>query len=131
MIQLIYGGHIVNFFSMILDYPIPYMLVGFAGVFVKDHKITRKVLVLGGVFAGLLRYLSHFLAGVTFWRAYVPTEAFMGIKGFNAFTWSVFYNALYMVPSIFLSVQVLLGLYKYASHLLEDENPKDLLTIED
>jgi thiamine transporter len=132
MIQLIYGGHILQFFQMILDYPIPYAVVGFAGVFAAtSKKLNQYTIIIGGIFAGLLRYFSHFLAGVTFWRAYVPTEPFLGLEGFNSFTWSIFYNGLYMIPSIIISVALVLALFRYANHLFVTEVPGSPFEIED
>lgn len=122
LLQLMFGGHILEFFQYILDYPIPFMVVGLAGIFSRGNKhLTPKTVVFGGVLAGLLRYFSHFLAGVTFWRAYVPKEAFLGIKGFNAFSWSLFYNGLYMIPSIILSVALVLLLVQTAPQLFKTE----------
>lgn len=125
-LQLIFGGYILQFFQMILDYPIPYMVVGFAAVLTaRGKKLNLSTMIAGGVIAGLLRYFSHFLAGVTFWREYVPTEPFLGIENFNAFTWSLFYNALYMIPSIVVSVALVVVLFLAAPQLFnvnEKEN---------
>lgn len=123
VIQLIYGGHFLEFFQYILDYPIPFTVLGFAGVFSRGNKnLNRVTITLGATLAGLLRYFSHFLAGVTFWKAYVPEEAFLGIKGFTPFTWSLFYNGLYMIPSIILTVIVLLIMYQTAPNLFNTED---------
>lgn len=120
IIQIIYGGHVREFYQFIFDYPVAFTVVGLAGVFSKGNKnLSTNTIVVGGTLAGLLRYFSHFLAGVTFWRKYVPEEAFLGIKGFTPFTWSLFYNGLYMIPSIILSVALVLLLLKTAPKLFE------------
>jgi thiamine transporter len=122
VIQVIYGGHILEFFQYIFDYPLAYTVVGLAGVFIylNKKKINGPTIVLGSIFAGLLRYLSHILAGIIFWSEYVPAE-FMFLNnrmtGFNAYTWSIFYNGLYMIPSIIVSSIVLYFLFKYAKQL--------------
>lgn len=121
-IQVIYGGHILEFFQYVFDYPLAYTVVGLAGVFIylNKKKISGPTIILGSIFAGLLRYLSHILAGIIFWSEYVPTE-FMFLNnrmtGFNAYTWSIFYNGLYMIPSIIVSSIVLYFLFKYAKQL--------------
>ena len=122
VIQVIYGGHILEFFQYVFDYPLAYTVVGLAGVFIylNKKKINGPTIVLGSIFAGLLRYLSHILAGIIFWSEYVPAE-FMFLNnrmtGFNAYTWSIFYNGLYMIPSIIVSSIVLYFLFKYAKQL--------------
>lgn len=121
-IQVIYGGHILEFFQYVFDYPLAYTVVGLAGVFIylNKKKISGPTIILGSIFAGLLRYLSHILAGIIFWSENVPTE-FMFLNnrmtGFNAYTWSIFYNGLYMIPSIIVSSIVLYFLFKYAKQL--------------
>lgn len=127
-IQVMWGGHVLQFFQYILDYPIPYMVVGSASIFtyLNKRKINYSTLIVGSIFAGLARYFSHFLAGVVFWSEYVPDEFKFGNKnltGFNAYSWSIFYNALYMIPTIVVSVIVVAALYKYARNLfvLEDQ----------
>jgi len=130
-IQVIWGGHILQFFQYILDYPVPYMVVGFAGIFtyLNKRKINYVSLIMGALLAGFLRYFSHFLAGIIFWSAYVPDEFSIGkstLTGFNAFTWSVFYNGLYMIPTILLTVSVLIALYRYGKNIFFVEKDNEL-----
>lgn len=117
--QMLYDvQHILEIRQYLLDYPIAFMVVGFAGVISQGNKkLNPMTLGLGATLGGLLRYLSHFIAGVTFWRAYVPEEAFLGIKGFTPLTWSIFYNGLYMIPSTILSAVVLIIMFKTAAQL--------------
>lgn len=123
-IQIIWGGHFLQFFQYILDYPVPYAVVGFAGILKFLYKKLSNVqVVLGAIIAGLLRYLSHYLAGVIFWGAYAPEEFKLfgkTIKGFNPNTWSIFYNGLYMIPTIIISTIVLVALFIYAKQLFEE-----------
>lgn len=121
-IQVIWGGHILQFFQYIFDYPVAYMVVGSASLFTYlfKRKITYPTIILGSIFAGLARLLSHFLAGVIFWSEYVPSEFKFGkyiLTGFNPYTWSIFYNSLYMIPTIIVSVIVIVVLYTYAKDL--------------
>lgn len=129
-IQLMYSGHLLHPVQYLLDYPVPYTLVGLAGitVLINKKKNTNYTLVLGTVIAGLLRYLSHFLSGVVFWSDYVPEsfDSMVGtLKGFNPYTWSAFYNGLYMIPSIIICAILLIVLKKYIKDLyLKDSNSK-------
>ncbi len=113
-IQAVYQGHILQIFQYFLDYPIAFALVGFAGVFTyfNKRKVTTFNLILGAVIAGLLRFFSHYLAGIIFWSSYTP-------PGMKTSLYSLTYNGAYMVPTIILSTIVIYLLYKYARQLFE------------
>ncbi len=123
IIQVMWNGHVLQFFQFILDYPVPYTVVGLASLFsyFNKRKITSTTLILGAIFAGFMRYLSHYLAGVIFWGEYALEEfnlfGEVQLTGFNIYTWSVFYNGLYMIPTIIVSVVVLFVLFKYSKQL--------------
>jgi thiamine transporter len=131
VLQTIFGGHFLEFFQYILDYPIPYMVVGLAGLF-RHVKGNGRVgaLALGAVLSGLLRYLSHVLAGIVFWAEWAPKD-WGGIKGFTPVSWSFFYNSLYMIPSIIICTVIVVMMHVYANQLLEVDKDKPDLTIED
>jgi|SRR5690554_914490 len=126
-LQVIWGGHILQFFQYIFDYPIAYTVVGFAGIFtyLNKRKIKKTTIIFGAIFAGILRYISHVLAGIFFWGEYAKeTFDFLNktITGFNVYTWSLFYNSLYMIPSMIVTVVVLVILYVYAKEIFVLEN---------
>jgi thiamine transporter len=88
------------FFLTPLQYAFDYIVPTIVVVLVlalgrKKHQILAGV---GLVFLG--KYLSHVLAGVIFWSEFAP-------EGFNAWTWSLYYNATYTLPSMVLSVLVI------------------------
>ncbi|QVK18817.1 energy-coupled thiamine transporter ThiT [Mycoplasmatota bacterium] len=127
VIQVIWSGHAFQFFQFILDYPVPYMLVGLASIFtyLNKRKINYVSLIVGALFAGFARYCSHVLAGVVFWGAYASDHIEIGGKtifGLNVFTYSLLYNGIYMVPTIIVTVVVLVVLYKYAKNIFVSED---------
>lgn len=122
LIQFAYGGWYINFFQFLLDYPIPYTVVGLAGLalYLNKKKLNLFTVVLGTVFGGLLKYLSQYLSGVIFWKQMTDYEVFgyeFADNAFNYNTWSLFYNATYSIPSIILSAIVLAIIYVYAKQL--------------
>lgn len=78
-----------------LDYPIGFMMIGFAGLFSKDKFYTMWAGIVTG---GVLRLLSHVLSGVLFFAEYAGDQ--------NPFIYSIIYNSTYMIPSIVLSIIV-------------------------
>ncbi|XMB87373.1 energy-coupled thiamine transporter ThiT [Mycoplasmatota bacterium WC44] len=93
----------------LFDYVMPFVAIGFTGIF---KEINVRSIFLGVVLAGTLKYLSHVIAGIAFWGEYAP-------EGFNAVTWSLYYNATYVVPSTILCVLLLVGIYKRIPELLK------------
>jgi len=86
--------------SMLLDYLVAFTPLGLAGLF------RGKA---WGIFPGILlgqgmRFLVHFLSGITVYRIYEPTEI-PGIGVFDdAVLYSLVYNGCYMLPNIVLSL---------------------------
>lgn len=91
------------------DYVFPYVALSAIGI-VKDMNL--KTIGIGIVLVGVLKYASHVIAGIAFWGEYAP-------EGFNAVTWSLYYNATYSVPSIIITAIVLVLMVKRYPQLLE------------
>ena len=93
------GGVAVNWQSMLLDYSVAYMFVGFAAL----AKPSRFALPLGALIGGFARFLVHFVSGITIYAIVVPTEI-MGLTTGSAFIYSVLYNGTYMLPNTVLAI---------------------------
>lgn len=101
----------------LLDYIIAFMVLGTAGMFKGKIKNHKAAFVLGGIAAGLLRYLAHFLSGVLLWGSYA--EWFFGSENMNnsfgnsvlenfsgtglAMVYSAVYNGSFMIPEIIIT----------------------------
>ncbi|MCF7924093.1 MAG: energy-coupled thiamine transporter ThiT [Candidatus Izimaplasma sp.] len=100
----------------LLDYIIPFTLLGLAGIF-KNGLTKLKPLILGMVLASFIRYLSHGISGVLIWASY--TEWFNETYGASVspFIYSfVVYNLPYMAASLVLCI--LLGYIMFKRDLL-------------
>lgn len=100
-----------------LDFIAAFMVLGLAGMFRKAIKKPALAFALGGLAAGLLRFVCHFLSGYILWGSYA--EWFFGdvmnngtgnyiLNHFTgdtlAILYSLIYNASYMLPEIAISV---------------------------
>jgi thiamine transporter len=95
-IDLIFNPYVIHPIQMLLDYPLAYGALAFAGLMK-----TRKFGLISGFLIGLLgRYLCAVLSGIIFFGEYAP-------EGFNAFTWSIYYNITYLGAEGALTVAVL------------------------
>lgn len=99
VIKLLISPFIIHPIQLLLDYPVPFMVLGVAG-----FGILRKHRVLGVAVGSLLRYVTHVVAGVVFFAEYAPA-------GTPALVYSLGYNASYLIPEAVLValVIVLLG----------------------
>ncbi|MGN1001358.1 MAG: energy-coupled thiamine transporter ThiT [Oscillospiraceae bacterium] len=93
------GGSAVNWQSMLLDYSVAYMFVGFAGLM----RGKKWGLTTGAVIGCVGRFLIHFLSGITIYAQYMPEE-FMDMTMTSTWFYSLLYNGTYMLPNTILAV---------------------------
>ena len=102
---------------LIIDYVVAYSMLGFGGAFRNKIKNKGLALALGSALAISLRYVAHIVSGYIFYGTWAEwffsQENFYSIGGwvldtFNgqglALVYSVFYNGLYMIPEIIITV---------------------------
>ena len=92
------GGTAINWQSMLLDYSLAYMFVGFAGL-LRGKSGTAWLAALIGCAA---RFLVHFVSGVTIYAEYM--EDIFGLHMTNVWVYSLLYNGSYMLPNTILAV---------------------------
>lgn len=104
--------------SLILDYVIAFALVGLgAGLFSKKKNGALYGIVLGTA----LRFIAHFISGVTLFRIASRTEV-LGVS-FNADAfvfYSFFYNITYMFVSLVLCFIILFFINRQMGRYLRD-----------
>lgn len=110
------GGTAVNWQSMLLDYSVAYMFVGFAGLL----RGRRGGLPLGALLGCAARFLIHFVSGITIYAILVPTEI-MGLLAVSPAVYSLIYNGTYMLPNTLLAVALCALLQKPLQRFLSAE----------
>ena len=108
------GGAAVNWQSMLLDYAVAYMFVGFAGLM----RGKRFGLPMGALLGCIGRFVIHFISGVTVYAILVPTEI-LGLLTGSAALYSLLYNGTYMLPNTVLAVAVCALVQKPLRRFLE------------
>ena len=79
---------VVNPIQFLLDYILPFAVLGVAGFF--------KKVPVAGVFVGVTgRFICHFVSGVVYFPQYAP-------EGMSPILYSAVYNAIYLVPSMII-----------------------------
>lgn len=91
--------------QIILDYPLPGLVLGLAGLPVFQRSDRWWLGVLTG---GTLRYLCHVVSGIVFFATYAKDWHM------TPFWYSMSYNAAYVVPSITIALLVLIPLRRIA-----------------
>lgn len=115
VIQLLFGMDNVVYATstamaagiILLDYIVPYTVIGLAGLF-KTKKLETSY-ILGIVVTFSLRLLCHFITGWWIWDALFPNEF-----GMIAPVYSLAYNGCYMLGEMVLSSVVAVLLCKTA-----------------
>lgn len=119
ILDLVTKAYIITFWQVLLDYILPYALVGMAGLFKslfdKENSDSKRILILclGAVLGGLLKFLSHFIVGTLVWA---PMGYDWPIQ--NEALYSFAYNIAFTGPSIILSTLLLIVLYKRAPQIV-------------
>ena len=94
----------ISWVSIIFDYSLAYMFVGFAGL-LRGANLKGKVwaLPLGALVGCVCRFIVHYISGVTVYAQWMPEE-FMGITHMTPALYSLLYNGTYMLPNTILAV---------------------------
>ncbi len=100
------GGSAVNWQSMLLDYSVAYMFVGFAGLLMRREGKLWLAALIGCVG----RFVIHFISGITIYAMYM--EDIFGLPMTNTWVYSLLYNGSYMLPNTILAVVLCLILEK-------------------
>ncbi|MFG6350869.1 MAG: energy-coupled thiamine transporter ThiT [Oscillospiraceae bacterium] len=114
LLQLLLGMNNVQYAAsalmaagiILLDYVVPYTLIGLAGMFKGRMKDPRLGLVLGIAVTFTLRFLCHFVTGWWIWDALWPNEF-----GWASPFYSLAYNGSYMGAELVLTSVVAWILY--------------------
>ena len=97
---------------ILIDYILAFTLLGLGGIFKKIFEKQSTGMAVGAVFACLMRYGCHVIAGATVWRG-------LSIPDSAAMIYSLGYNATYMLPeTVVLTVAAV-----YLGSLLDFSRP--------
>ncbi len=105
IIQMLFGMNnfsyvsgIVSYLILIFaDYIVAFGALGLGGMFKNKIKNSIVAISVGGAVVSLIRFLCHFISGVTIWGDYSGGAA-------NVWIYSLTYNASYMLPETIITV---------------------------
>lgn len=106
LLQLMFGAYIIHPVQLIMDYPLPYFVLGIAGFFkIKKEKVIQPFKLLAAVLiASFFRLIIHILSGVIFFASYAP-------EGQNVWIYSTIYNASFLIPTtivVYISLLIIM-----------------------
>lgn len=101
ILQAIQDPWILHPAQFLLDYPLAFASFGLTGCFAKTKIKNHSVkFLLGGILAGVVRFVSHFFAGAFAFGSFAP-------EGFDSiYVYSLAYNSAYVFPDTAISVAV-------------------------
>lgn len=91
------GGIAIGWQSIVGDFLLAYMIMGFAGLF----RSVKGGFYWGSLVGCSLRFLVHYVVGATIWAEYMPEE-FFGMTMTTPWLYSALYNGAYMLPDCML-----------------------------
>ena len=93
--------------SILFDYVLAYLVLGFADAFAKPFKNKALGIVIGTSIVCLLRFICAFVSGFLIWGSLTD-----GV--WSAIVYSLGYNIAYLLPESILTVVAIYILYKKA-----------------
>ncbi|MFO3665198.1 energy-coupled thiamine transporter ThiT [Anaerococcus sp. ENR0831] len=102
ILDMIFGGYVIHPIQAILDYPMPYGLIGLSGLYSEEFKRTHQFgpILKGTLIAIIARFVTHVLSGVVFFSSYAP-------EGQGALAYSLVYNASYLAVEYAIALVIL------------------------
>ncbi len=105
LVQMLFGlgnfsyvsGIVAYLILIFADYVIAFGCLGLGGMFREKVKNPAASLALGGAVVSVIRFVCHFISGVTIWGDYSGGAV-------SAVWYSLTYNASYMVPELIITV---------------------------
>lgn len=107
ILQALQSPNILHPAQFLLDYPLAFASVGLAGAFRSTkamERIPRLSFALGGLIAGLGRFVMHFLSGWFAFGAFAPS-------GNHPALYSFVYQAGYVLPDLVIALAVGVALF--------------------
>lgn len=96
LLQFVQGGWFVHPVQFLLDYPLAFAMLGFAGI---ARKLPDRWGMIPGILLGvILRFLCAFLTGIFFWGD--------GAGEQNVLIYSAVYNGTYLIPETAICIAV-------------------------
>ena len=106
LLKLLLGSTTVHPVQLVLDYPLAYGVIGFAGLVVLRQKaLTVSMMITGLLIGVVLRLAAHFSSGVVWFGHYAP-------EGIPVVLYSILYNLSYLVPEAIITLIVMILLSK-------------------
>lgn len=105
LIQMLFGMNNFSYVKgipaylilILADYIIAFGALGLGGMFKDKIKNSIAAISLGGAVVSVIRFLCHFISGVTIWGDYSGGAA-------SVWSYSLTYNASYMLPELIITV---------------------------
>ena len=106
---------------VLLDYIIPYTVLGFSGCFDRMMGKTRWALAAGIAATFCLRFVCHLITGAWIWGEWMP-ETFMNLTMTSPWLYSLLYNGWYMLFELVITEIVAMLVYVPLARYIRGED---------
>lgn len=100
---------------ILLDYFIPYFLVGIVSFYSRIFKNERYNIIFGIIISEFFRFIFSVISGFVIWSGYFNFKV-------QILSYSIIYNLSYMVPNLIISLVIFAMVYKPIKNIIKDFN---------
>jgi thiamine transporter len=104
---------------VLLDYVLAFSVLGLASALARPFKNRTLAVGMGTAGVCVLRFLCSFLSGALLWGSY--QSYYDWANGLSVWTYSLVYNASYMLPELLLTTVAAVLLYRAAPQLFAEQ----------
>ena len=118
LLQALQDPSVLHPAQFLLDYPVAFAWIGLTGLLAKNTKLNpypQLQFALGAIFAGIGRFLMHFLSGAFAFGAFAP-------EGTPVLLYSLGYQAGYVLPDLTIAVIAGIALFSSKAFVKEIKN---------
>ncbi len=110
------SGSLISYILVVLlDYVIPYFVIGIVSYYSRIFKYEKHNMIFGIIISELFKFIFSVISGYVIWNGYFNCSE-------KILSYSIIYNLTYAVPNLIISLIVFCTVYKPIKNIVNNFN---------